>query len=888
MKRKFYPSICLIVGFSLFTTYILAQNCPTLTVTPDTTVCPNVAFTLSSAVSSGTVVSTQWSPAYGLSSTTVPNPTAAVAKDTTYYVTVTTRGTTNLITNGDFSAGNTGFNSGYTYSTAGNQPCPSSFGVLGCDGYYTINTNPNNAHSNFFSFGDHTTGSGNMLLVNGSTNPNINVWCQTITVQPNTNYEFSAWVTNVQDFDDPLPNLRFFINGGALGTVFSPSEFANDWQRFFVIWNSGTNTSVNICLNNSNASAGGNDFGLDDISFIPVCTLRDTVHVLTYKKPVFTLGADTTFCDTVHRVFNPTVTGTGTLTYRWQDNSTATTYTADQPGLYWLQVSNQCSNSAVRDSVVLTRILKPTVSLGADTLVCNQPSYQITPVTTGATPLTYQWQDGTTTATYTAMTDNIYRVDVTNICGTARDSVRVAFLATPATAIVSPADTTICSGTSVALSIAPQPAYDTLTWQDMTTHGASYTATTAGTYWVEVRNTCGAVRDSTTVRTMTLPAASTLGPPDTTICAVTSVVFAPTPSQAGVTYLWQDNTTTTPSYTATTAGLYTVQISNKCGTVADSIRLHIKSAPPAFSIGSNAGLCVGDSLTLRQNPIAVAGDSLVWQDFADHTDSFIARGAGQYVLREINACGMSQASVTITALPLPSVSFAALPVYCDADSVLLDPVVTDVVAYQWYNGATDTAIYVKSSGTYTTTVTNGCGSVIGSIAVRLLTSAVRPFNGMVVDSCMNAKVPLDAMNAGKTFVWSTGQGTQAISVSTVGSYYVTISDQGDCPVTDTVYVVEHSCDEQCRVAAPTAFTPNGDGKNDRFKTMFECTTDSYEIRIYNRWGELVYINNDMMDGWDGVYKNVQQPVGVYAYTLKYRNASTKEEKVMTGNFTLLR
>ncbi|MES2810300.1 MAG: hypothetical protein V4619_16825, partial [Bacteroidota bacterium] len=98
---------------------------------------------------------------------------------------------TNAVTNGDFSAATTnsntrGFTSAYTYKSTSSNCNNCCCGVLSAEGTYTITTNPSTIHTNFSSFGDHTTGSGNMLIVNGAATANTTVWTQNITVQPNT------------------------------------------------------------------------------------------------------------------------------------------------------------------------------------------------------------------------------------------------------------------------------------------------------------------------------------------------------------------------------------------------------------------------------------------------------------------------------------------------------------------------------------------------------------------------------------------------------------------------------------------------------------------------------------------------------------------------------
>jgi gliding motility-associated-like protein len=85
---------------------------------------------------------------------------------------------------------------------------------------------------------------------------------------------------------------------------------------------------------------------------------------------------------------------------------------------------------------------------------------------------------------------------------------------------------------------------------------------------------------------------------------------------------------------------------------------------------------------------------------------------------------------------------------------------------------------------------------------------------------------------------------------------------------------------------PNAFTPNGDGINDKiFVRGYGITKMTW--RIYNRWGQMVFETNDRTEGWDGTYKGSKQPKEVYHYALSVQYAdNTKEEK--KGDITLLR
>jgi hypothetical protein len=161
----------------------------------------------------------------------------------------------NLIVNGNFEQGNMGFSSGYTYSP----------GNLWPEATYAVTTNPHSEHPLGESYGDHTTGSGYMMAVNGATPPNVVVWSETIKVVPNTTYDFGLWVSNWSSTRTNLAQLAFLFNGQQIGAYTEPVP-AGVWQQYTNTWYSGNNTSLTIRIVDQNTVAYGNDFALDDIS----------------------------------------------------------------------------------------------------------------------------------------------------------------------------------------------------------------------------------------------------------------------------------------------------------------------------------------------------------------------------------------------------------------------------------------------------------------------------------------------------------------------------------------------------------------------------------------------------------------------------------------------
>ena len=95
---------------------------------------------------------------------------------------------------------------------------------------------------------------------------------------------------------------------------------------------------------------------------------------------------------------------------------------------------------------------------------------------------------------------------------------------------------------------------------------------------------------------------------------------------------------------------------------------------------------------------------------------------------------------------------------------------------------------------------------------------------------------------------------------------------------------------EAKVNFPTAFTPNGDGMNDNYNINIPENfqyIDKFEMKIFNRWGELIFTTSDREKGWDGKYKGVSQPEGTYIFTATLTDLAGNKFK-RDGSFALLR
>jgi len=164
----------------------------------------------------------------------------------------------NLVTNGDFEAGNTGFTSDYAYSPGGGY----------APGVYTVDTSPSAWQSYFAPIGDHTTGSGNMMMINGAESISQYVWSSgAIAVSAGADYFFEAFVASLYPQSPPSLTFMYALDGAApavLATLDHTLELGV-WEGMSTTFNTGSATSVQLFLRNAQGAYSGNDFALDDV-----------------------------------------------------------------------------------------------------------------------------------------------------------------------------------------------------------------------------------------------------------------------------------------------------------------------------------------------------------------------------------------------------------------------------------------------------------------------------------------------------------------------------------------------------------------------------------------------------------------------------------------------
>lgn len=241
-----------------------------------------------------------WSPAVTSHSSmpvsgglSVPTTIISSSSPSTYCLTATALGP-NVIANGDFEAGNACFTTGYILDADITPTPPYTFH------YILVNTY--NVRADFLpyfpggagcSFGDATTGTGNMMIVNGSNSwPIRTVWQQSVNVCAGATYQFSMAYANWSN-PTAAPLLEVEINGTVIGNV-SSTAACGIWQQVQFAWVNGSATNVSVVIRDLNMGFASNDFTLDDISLRRVSTAQACVNITPLPAPVFTLTPSST------------------------------------------------------------------------------------------------------------------------------------------------------------------------------------------------------------------------------------------------------------------------------------------------------------------------------------------------------------------------------------------------------------------------------------------------------------------------------------------------------------------------------------------------------------------------------------------------------------------
>ncbi|MCE2963378.1 MAG: gliding motility-associated C-terminal domain-containing protein [Chitinophagales bacterium] len=331
----------------------------------------------------------------------------------------------------------------------------------------------------------------------------------------------------------------------------------------------------------------------------------------------------------------------------------------------------------------------------------------------------------------------------------------------------------------------------------------------------------------------------------------------------------------------TTSGIYKAKYTNVLG-CDSTVTLFLNVITP-LKVFKNASICIGDTFKLDTFTFTKTGiynisfksgkncDSTIELNLKVNPSYFFSTKSSVCLGKSVAFYGQNYSRTGLYYKKFQTIN--------GCDSIYeLDLRIFRIVGIENYEFCKGDSLkilnrYVKTSGDYYDTfkLPSGCDSF------HLTKVNVRTWPVQQIDTVLCAD---------DSFIYKNMVYKQAAIISdTIFSNYKT-----SCHKLKFIYLDFKNCDtlnECSRILIPTGFTPNNDGINDKLSLIVKSEKiNIVDFVLYNRWGHLVYNYFDYKEGWNGLYKGDDAPVGVYNYSLKYKCKGQNYNK--SGNVTLLR
>lgn len=556
------------------------------------------------------------------------------------------------------------------------------------------------------------------------------------------------------------------------------------------------------------------------------------------------------------------------------------------------------------------------ISAGKDVSICYGDSTQLD--ATGAA--TYSW-NATNALNDTTIYDPVANPSITSsfivtgfsssgICS-AKDTVKVNVLKLPVFNLIN--DTTICNGNTVQFSINSGNNYHYHWSPDYYLSDTSISNPISSTpnsiqYFVTASdsNNCHSI-DSVHVNVIPKPSITTLK--DSSICHGSTILLSSTATNA-THYIWypssglNNDTLLSPLANPTSSTNYIISASNNACVVKDSVLITVKSLP-TVSADNDTTTCGTGSAQLN----ATGASTYQWQPTTGLSDSNIPNPIASptitttyYVTgKGSNECKSSD-SVIIYKISDPVFTIhASDSLVCKKEQVTLKATGGDL--YSWSpsqsvsnpNDSTTKANPLINT-VYTVNITDSICKVskILSTSVNLKPSpTIRVSKSNDVD-CSIMQAQLTA-TGGVVYSW---QPTTYIDNPSIANpivnplsdtwYTVTVTGANSCASEDSIFVKSSLSTSTGKFYVPNAFTPNGDGINDCFGVHFWGPTITFEMSVFNRWGQRIFYSKNVNNCWDGTINGILQPAGTYVYMIKASSVCSKDPVFRKGTVVLIR
>ncbi|WP_235298837.1 HYR-like domain-containing protein [Portibacter marinus] len=496
------------------------------------------------------------------------------------------------------------------------------------------------------------------------------------------------------------------------------------------------------------------------------CTAIASHTVTVNPNPDIRIGGVLTFCPLGSTNISAP---SGFTSYVWNTGETTRIITVNTAGTYSVTVTdaNGCQGSS---SAPVIEDADLDVSILGEEEVCDGERVTL------SVPGTYTsilWSTNATTNDINVPAGT-YSVTVTNDGCTGTDQITVDQLPDVSVNIIG--DNLVCPGETTVIMTSTS-GYATYAWSNG--QGNQSTEVGAGTYTVTVTdaNGCSAT-DNFVINERTPPNVNING---NDICPGESTTLIAT-SNNNWTYAWSNGASSSNSTTISSAGEYSVTVTdaNGCTDVA-SITVRLNPVPEPRILGARP-LCPGASTILNGENWS----SYLWSNGVTSQFNTVST-PGTYSLTVTNAQGCEGVtSVEVLAKSGLNPVLNAQD-FCEGEtSTISTTLVYD--NYEWQDGSTNPTFIASNSGTYSVTVSNADGCT-GTVSVNVTEN---PLPNVDISGpstvCENSSYTLIATPGFNTYIWSNGANSQVLNLNSPGTFGVTVTDENGCTDTESFTV----------------------------------------------------------------------------------------------------
>jgi gliding motility-associated-like protein len=629
----------------------------------------------------------------------------------------------------------------------------------------------------------------------------------------------------------------------------------------------------------------------------------DTAYIRVNVYPdTFSIMPDTLICGG-----NPvTLFAYGGVDYSWYQDPTIVNPSSQTPTAiaidtttYFVDITT-ASGCVYLESVNINTINNlPNVNLTNDTIVCIGDNIQL--LANDADE--YIWSpsnllssvNDSVATTNLGLNDATIYVNATNVCGNIDDSIFIEVFEIDLNA---GNDTTICLGDSALLWAEGMTNYSWTPAASLSTplSDSTYAFPTDTTiYTVIASHLCGIDTAYVTVSLFNNPHFAS---EDSVICLGSTIDIS---ASGGVSYAWyphptlQNPTSQIATVTPVTNTTYFVDITTPSGCVyTDSTKVTLINHIPVPGLENDTVICHGDNITLH----AFDGHSYEWLPtnlVILINDSVVLTNITQtssITVNVTNACGSTLDTINISVIDVyPTVS---------SDTSICP----NETAYLWATGGTSYSWTPRSSlshpdssdtesrPTNTTLYSVDVFNAIGCSKTLTTTVIIFPIPDVQINTNIYAdygdEIYLAGQSNGISYLWTSNDSVYCDTcLSTFAkpeesSYYtLQVTDENGCTNEDSVMVFLDGS-----LYVPNTFTPNGDGINDFF-TIKGKEIKTFQLYIFNRWGELIFESDNMDYQWDGAHNGRQVLIDTYVWKVDYEDYQQNYEKLI-GHVNVIR